>query len=120
LAAALKTKKNMQKRFEKNIQNVISTSAKLLQPKRKRRTVVAKDGESAAKRRFAKLKETIGVRGKIGKESGRGRQKTLKFWEQSFGGGFCTSMKQTADFLKEKQLKAKEKKEKRRLRRYSI
>ena len=79
---------------------------------------MAKIGESAARRRFAKLKEAIGANGKIKikKEPGKKRQQALKLWEQSFGGGFCTSMKKTADFLKEKQQKTKEKKAKRRLR----
>ena len=106
----------MQKEFENNLKKAISKSARLLQPKRKRRTVVAKEAGSKAQRQFAKLKAKINPNGQSRKEAGKKRQKALKLWDQSFGGGFCYSMKKTADFLKEKRQKANEKKEKRRLR----
>jgi hypothetical protein len=109
----------MSKGFKKKIEKAISRSAKLLHPKRKRRTVVAKNGELAASRRLAKLRtfeEKLLPRRKIKKSSNKNRQKALKLWEQSFGGGFCCSMKKTADFIKEERQKSKARKEKRRLR----
>ena len=82
---------------------------------------MAKDGDKRPLAKLRRLKEKIHPSSKLSKKgAGKKRQKALKLWDKSFGGGFCYSMKVTADFLKEKKQKAKEKKEKRRLKRFAV